>query len=106
MVADQTICNDNIGLVITWLNERTRIEPGIRKNLWIALGDLVVRWPNTMQPWIENLYPSLCDPDVMIRKSAVVVLSHLTLNDMIKIRGHVNAFSRYLVDKNERVRDL
>lgn len=57
----------------------------VRSNCTIALGDLAVRFPNLLEPWTENMYARLRDPSVCVRKSAVLVLSHLILNDMMKV---------------------
>lgn len=58
----------------------------VRSNCTIALGDLAVRFPNLLEPWTENMYARLRDTSVAVRKNAVLVLSHLILNDMMKVR--------------------
>ena len=57
----------------------------VRSNCTISLGDLAVRFPNLLEPWTENMYARLRDPSVSVRKNAVLVLSHLILNDMMKV---------------------
>lgn len=57
----------------------------VRSNCTIALGDLAVRFPNLLEPWTENMYARLRDQSVSVRKNAVLVLSHLILNDMMKV---------------------
>ena len=57
----------------------------VRSNCTIALGDLVVRFPNLLEPWTEHMYARLSDTSVAVRKNAVLVLSHLILNDMMKV---------------------
>lgn len=57
----------------------------VRSNCTIALGDLAVRFPNLLEPWTENMYARLKDPSNSVRKNAVLVLSHLILNDMMKV---------------------
>lgn len=59
----------------------------VRSNCTVALGDLAVRFPNLLEPWTEHMYARLRDPSVSVRKNAVLVLSHLILNDMMKVRG-------------------
>ena len=66
----------------------------VRSNCTIALGDLAVRFPNLLEPWTENMYARLRDPSVSVRKNAVLVLSHLILNDMMKVREPANLFHR------------
>lgn len=57
----------------------------VRSNCTIALGDLAVRFPNLVEPWTEHMYARLRDPSVSVRKNAVLVLSHLILNEMMKV---------------------
>lgn len=58
----------------------------VRSNCTIAIGDLAVRFPNLLEPWTEFIYARLRDPSVTVRKNAVLVISHLILNDMMKVR--------------------
>jgi hypothetical protein len=39
--------------------------------------------------WTGHMYSRLRDGNVTVRKNAVMVLTHLILNDMIKIKGQV-----------------
>ena len=44
-----------------WCNRL--VEPAVRSNLVIALGDLAFRFPNLLEPWTERIYGPLSDPD-------------------------------------------
>lgn len=39
------------------------MEPAVRSNLVIAIGDLAFRFPNLLEPWTANIYKPLSDPD-------------------------------------------
>lgn len=78
----------------------------VRSNCTIALGDLAVRFPNLLEPWTENMYARLRDPSVSVRKNAVLVLSHLILNDMMKVKGYINEMAIRLEDEQERISNL
>ncbi|RDY13843.1 Condensin complex subunit 1 [Mucuna pruriens] len=80
----------------------------VRSNCTIALGDLAVRFPNLLEPWTENMYARLKDPCVSVRKNAVLVLSHLILNDMMKVevKGYINEMAVRLEDEDERISNL
>ena len=41
---------------------RRSVSAPIRSNLVIALGDLSVRFPNTLEPWTAKMYGMLEDP--------------------------------------------
>ena len=57
----------------------------VHSNCTIALRDLVVWFPNLLEPWIENMYARLKDLWVSVRNNVLLVLSHLILNDMMKV---------------------
>ena len=42
---------------------RLAVEPAIRSNIVIAVGDLALRFPNTLEPWTANMYRPLSDSD-------------------------------------------
>lgn len=39
------------------------MEPAVRSNLVIAIGDLAFRFPNMLEPWTAKMYEPLSDPD-------------------------------------------
>ncbi len=105
MVVDVKICEANLQLLFTLLQNRV-VEPAIRSNLVIALGDLALRFPNSLEPWTEHVYRPLGDPDVNVRKTTMMVLTHLILNDMMKVKGHIAKMAACLEDEDERVSAL
>ncbi|GBG66498.1 hypothetical protein CBR_g63081 [Chara braunii] len=83
MAVDAKFCEDNLQLLFTVA--RTAEEAGVRSNCVIALGDLAFRFPNLVEPWTEHMYACLYDECPSVRKNAVLVLTHLILNDMMKL---------------------
>ena len=72
----------------------------------VALGDLSVRFPNMIEPYTDHIYARLSDHDPSVRKTTLMVLTHLILNSMVKIRGQVAAIARCLEDPVPRIRAL
>jgi condensin complex subunit 1 len=105
MVVDGSMCDANLQLVFTLLHNRA-VEPALRSNLVIALGDLTLRFPNAMEPWTEHIYRPLGDPDAGVRKNALMVLTHLILNDMMKVKGHIAKVAVCLEDSEPRIAAL
>ncbi|XP_077218446.1 binding protein isoform X2 [Tasmannia lanceolata] len=104
MIIDADFCEANLQLLFTVV-ECAPTET-VRSNCTIALGDLAVRFPNLMEPWTENMYARLHDPSVSVRKNAVLVLSHLILNDMMKVKGYINEMAIRVEDEDERISSL
>ncbi|XVF56261.1 hypothetical protein PTKIN_Ptkin06aG0105000 [Pterospermum kingtungense] len=104
MIIDSKFCDENLQLLFTVVeNAPSEI---VRSNCTIALGDLAVRFPNLLEPWTENMYARLRDPSVSVRKNAVLVLSHLILNDMMKVKGYINEMAVRVEDLDERISNL
>jgi len=70
----------------------------LRQALLVAVGDLLFRHPNVVEPWTGRLYATLSGPvkthgdsgaenaAADLRLTSLLVLTHLVLNDMIKPR--------------------
>ncbi|XP_048226068.1 condensin-1 complex subunit CAP-D2 isoform X3 [Ricinus communis] len=104
MIIDAHFCDANLQLLFTVVESAP--SETVRTNCTIALGDLAVRFPNLLEPWTENMYARLRDPSVSVRKNAVLVLSHLILNDMMKVKGYLNEMALCLEDEDERISNL
>jgi condensin complex subunit 1 len=69
----------------------------LRQSLLVAVGDLLIRHPNVVEPWTNRLYSALGNPTgssaesiakaTNLRLTALLVLTHLVLNDMMKPRA-------------------
>ena len=105
MIVDAKICEENLQLLFTLLHNRN-VEPELRSNLIIALGDLALRFPNSLEPWTDHIYRPLGDPDASVRKNTLMVLSHLILNDMMKVKGHISKVAVCLEDSEDRIAAL
>ncbi|KAL0404834.1 UNVERIFIED_CONTAM: Condensin complex subunit [Sesamum radiatum] len=104
MIIDAEFCESNLQLLFTVVENAP--SETVRSNCTIALGDLAVRFPNLLEPWTENMYARLRDQSVSVRKNAVLVLSHLILNDMMKVKGYINEMAMRLEDEDERISNL
>ncbi|ONM60389.1 binding [Zea mays] len=104
MIIDAEFCEANLQILFT-VAESAPSET-VRSNCTIALGDLAVRFPNLLDPWTEYIYARLRDPSVSVRKNAVLVISHLILNDMMKVKGYINEMAVRIEDKDERISSL
>ena len=78
----------------------------LRALLSVALGDLAFRWPNLLEPYQSLLYARLRDDDPRVRKNSLMVLAHLILNDMIKVKGQVGELAVCLNDADVTIADV
>ncbi|XP_054903884.1 condensin complex subunit 1 isoform X1 [Poeciliopsis prolifica] len=104
MMISPSVCEDNIRLIFTVLERSTL--PVVRANAIIALGDLTVRFPNTLEPWTQNLYARLSDEVPSVRQTAVTVLTQLVLKDVLKVKGQVSEVAVLLIDPEPHITSL
>eukprot|EP01133_Synstelium_polycarpum_P014873 gene14873-17588_t len=101
MCVHSTFCEKNLQLLFTILESSTSEQ--IRSNIVICLGDLAVRFPNLIEPWTSKIYGRLKDEDVKARNNTLMVLTHLILNDMIKVKGQIADMTICLEDSDPRI---
>jgi hypothetical protein len=97
-------CEKQLPLLFTILSRAH--NPRIRALTVIALGDLAFRFPNMVEPYTSHLYARLRDADTRVRKNTLMVLTHLILNDMVKVKGQVGEIAVCLSDPDQRISDL
>lgn len=96
MCVSKDYCESHLQLLFTLAN--TEKDEYIRANIVISMGDMAFRFPNVFEPWTAKLYSSLQDPSARVRKNVLMVLTHLILNDMIKIKGNISEMALRLED--------
>ncbi|PCH34948.1 hypothetical protein WOLCODRAFT_155593 [Wolfiporia cocos MD-104 SS10] len=84
----------------------TSKDPTIRSNIVIALGDVAVSFSNIVDENSNELYKGLSDNDLVVKKNTLMVLTHLILNGMIKVKGQLGEMAKCLEDEDERIADL
>ncbi|NXA23826.1 CND1 protein, partial [Ibidorhyncha struthersii] len=94
-------CDSHLRLLFTMMEKSTL--PGVRSNLIIAAGDLAIRFPNLVEPWTSHLYARLRDPCPSVRQTAGLVMTHLILKDMVKVKGQVSEMALLLIDPEEAI---
>nr|XP_048300079.1 condensin complex subunit 1 isoform X1 [Myodes glareolus] len=89
-------CDSHLRLLFTMLEKSSL--PTVRSNLMVATGDLAIRFPNLVDPWTPHLYARLRDPAQQVRRTAGLVMTHLILKDMVKVKGQVSEMAVLLID--------
>ncbi|KII87644.1 hypothetical protein PLICRDRAFT_643063 [Plicaturopsis crispa FD-325 SS-3] len=84
----------------------TSKDANIRSNIVIALGDVAVSFSNIIDENSNELYKGLSDADMVVKKNTLMVLTHLILNGMIKVKGQLGEMAKCLEDPEPRIADL
>ena len=84
----------------------TSRDANIRSNIVIALGDVAVSFNTIIDENSNELYKGLSDKDFVVKKNTLMVLTHLILNGMIKVKGQLGEMAKCLEDPEPRISDL
>ena len=71
-----------------------------------SLGDIAVSFSSIIDENSNELYKGLSDQDLVVKKNTLMVLTHLILNRMIKVKGQLGEMAKCLEDEEPRVSDL
>ena len=85
---------------------KTSKDPNIRSNIVIALGDVAVCFSSIFDDNSNELYKGLSDTSIIVKKNTLMVLTHLILNGMIKVKGQLGEMAKCLEDPDPRISDL
>lgn len=77
----------------------TEESPDIRCSAVITVGDLIMRHPNLLESHSQFLFCKLKDRNEQVKKKALLVISHLVLNDMIKVKSYIADILQGALDK-------
>jgi condensin complex subunit 1 len=106
MCISRSFCEKHLPLLFTALANAPKKDITLRANTVIALGDLAFRFPNEVEPYTSKLYSCLRDASTRVRLHTLMVLTHLILNDMVKVKGQVCEIALCLRDQEIRIRDM
>lgn len=104
MTISSVFCEHQLQLFLTIL-ERSE-DPVIRSNMVIAFGDLAQSFNRIVDQNIDFLFARLRDSHLTVRRNALMVLTHLSLCGMIKVKGQIGEIAKCLIDEDERIRGL
>ena len=88
MCINQSFCQENLPFIFDLLKSDS-INSDLKLNICLAFGDFINRFPNTLQQVINKFFDCLHSKDKNVVKYTLIVISHLVLNDMLKLKGEV-----------------
>lgn len=104
MMISSKFCSENMQLLVT-LMEKSEDEE-TRLSLAVAMGDLLLRFPNVVQPWSQHLYARLRDESSKVRLITLFTLYHLITNEMVKVKGQISEVALCIADAEEDISSL
>ena len=103
MLINPDFCKNNINFIFDLLNNDS-IPSDLKLNVCLSFGDLVNRFPNIMISEVNKFFEGLHSPHTDVVKYTLTVISHLVLNDMLKMKGEVVDICMLLDHKDPSIR--
>jgi len=106
MTISSSFCEKHLPLLFKCLENAETEDTILRTNIVVALGDLAFRFPNAVEPYTSKIYACLRNDSDIVKRNTLMVLTHLILNDMVKVKGQVCEIALCLEEDDQRIRDL
>lgn len=104
MTVSSKFCETNMSFLMNILNMTKNQK--IKCNTVIGLSDLTFRFPNVIEPWTGHFYAQLHEKDTKLRLTAVKMLSHLILHEMIRVKGQIADLALCIVDESDEIKNI
>lgn len=104
MTVSSKFCEKFMPFVMNILQKNHNIK--IKCNIIIGLSDLTFRFPNIIEPWTPHIFSTLYDQNDEIRLTAVKMISHLILNEMIRVKSQISDLAICIVDQNDNIKHI
>lgn len=98
----QEFCETHIPLIIELIHKD--IDPSLAVKSLIGLSDLIKRFPQIVEPYSSQIFSTLESPHRDVKKTAMIIITHLILNDMLKIKGEIVDIIMKLSDEDAEIR--
>ncbi|EPZ31215.1 non-SMC mitotic condensation complex subunit 1 domain-containing protein [Rozella allomycis CSF55] len=94
MCVSSEYCQSHLQLLLTILSKSNNSI--IKSNIVIAIGDMAICFNHLIDQNIHFLYNKLSDNHLSVKKNTFMVLTHLILNGMIKVKGQLAEMAKCL----------
>lgn len=105
MCISQKFCEENLPFLFDLLKNED-LDPSLKLNICAAFGDFVNRFPNILQKQVVKFFNCLHSKDPQVVRYSMTVISHLVLNDMLKLKGEVVDICMLLEYDDQKLKDL
>ena len=104
MCISQKYCEENLPILFDILE--SDLDSSLKLNVCAAFGDLINRFPNVLQKHVYKYFLCLKSKDIQVVRYAMNVISHLVLNDMLKLKGEIVEICLLLESNDQKLKDL
>ena len=100
MCVNRKFTIENLPLIFSVLEAR-HINTHIKNNILISLGDNYFRYPNDIEPFLQRLMN--CLNDTKIKRTALMIITHLVLMDLLKAKADISKIAKMLNDPDPKI---
>ena len=104
MCVSKETCQQNLDLLFTMLDNEM-VDSIIKCNFLIGIGDLQHRYPLVIEPYLSFIYKALRDKDKHVRKTCLMVITHLVLGELLRVKSEVSNIVMLIQDPDLAIRN-
>jgi condensin complex subunit 1 len=102
MCVNREFTVEHLPLVFGLLEAR-HIPNQIKNNILISLGDNYYRYPNDMEAYLPRMMNCLNDKEIQIKRTALMIVTHLILMDLLKTKADISKIAKMLNDPDPQI---
>mmetsp|Transcript_8480 Transcript_8480/g.31391 ORF Transcript_8480/g.31391 Transcript_8480/m.31391 type:complete len:1336 (-) Transcript_8480:1149-5156(-) len=99
-IVSRQFCKQHLLSVVTVMANPTA-PPDLRCNLIAIMADIISIHTNDSEGYTSNLFQCLNDEKLVVRKDAMLAVTHLVLNGMLMVSTNIGYLARCVVDPDE-----
>ena len=103
MIASKTHAEEKSALLFTILAKSESVA--VRQAVLAAYPDILVRWPNVMEPWTKVVFEKLHDEEKEVRQNTLNLVADLVVKGLVKPRGKMHEIATLLLDEEECIKE-
>ncbi|KRX04790.1 Armadillo-type fold [Pseudocohnilembus persalinus] len=109
MCISYKFCRENISYLFQLIDPKSpfanELDNVIKTNILVGLGDLYRRYTNLLEPYLPLVYQTLQDKNNLVRKTSLMVITHLVLIDKLKVKAEVSNIATLIQDPHQPIQN-
>uniref|UniRef100_A0A0K0EEV2 Cnd1 domain-containing protein n=1 Tax=Strongyloides stercoralis TaxID=6248 RepID=A0A0K0EEV2_STRER len=102
-LVNDTICSRIIEILF---NRLSKVESHTKINLLITVTDLLIRFPNNVDPFSGHIIKTVLDSDIRVRYTSLSLVVFLILKNLLNFKKSITDVARRLLDKDSTISSI
>uniref|UniRef100_A0A0K0G0A5 Condensin complex subunit 1 (inferred by orthology to a human protein) n=1 Tax=Strongyloides venezuelensis TaxID=75913 RepID=A0A0K0G0A5_STRVS len=100
---NDTICSR---IMVILFDKLSKTESHTKINLLITITDLLIRFPNNVDPFSGHIIKTVLDEDIRVRYTSLSIVIFLILKNLLNFQKSITDVARRLLDKDDVISSI